>query len=304
MALHRLDQMTLFARVVEAGSFAAAASSLGQTRAAVSKQIAALEERLGVALLNRTTRRMRLTEIGRDYYRRCAAIAEEIDAAELEVASVQGRPRGWLRIAAPVTFGRRYLGPLIEPFSRSYPDVAVDVTLSDEAADLIAEGFDVGIQVTATPDSDLVAQPLAESRMVVCAAPSYFARHGVPGSPGELDRHNCLVYSKLGTPRLWRFLPNETIRVSGNFAVNHGETLLIATLDGLGIAYMPTFIAGPYLAEGRLEAVLKGQVRSSQRIFALYPRNRNPPPKVRAFVDFLRRTFTGSPMWDDFERPE
>lgn len=294
--------MTLFARVVEAGSFAAAAALLGHSRASVSKQIAALERRLGVQLLNRTTRRMRLTEVGREYYAHCARVAEQVDAAEREVSSLQGEPRGVLRISAPVTFGRRYLAPLIEPFARHHPQVSLDIALSDRPHDVIADGFDVGIRVAALADSSLVARPLAESRMVLCAAASYFERCGRPTAPRELVDHNCLVYSELETPRLWRFTDGETIRVAGSLAVNHGETLLRATLDGLGIAYMPTFIAGEYVARGLLEAVLQDRVRSNQRILALYPANRHLTPKVRAFVDHLVAAFRPVPPWDDPDR--
>jgi DNA-binding transcriptional LysR family regulator len=289
--------MTLFARVVEAGSFAAAAAGVGQTRAAVSRQVAGLEQRLGVQLLHRTTRRMRLTEVGREYYKHCAHIAELVESAELEVASLHSDPIGLLRIAAPVTFGRRYLAPLIAPFAQRFPQVRVDIALSDTTTNWISDGFDIGIQVTARPDPSLVAHELADSPMVVCASPAYFTRFGRPQDPAELIDHNCLVYSELETPRLWRFLPDETIRVDGNFSVNHGETLLSATLDGLGIAYMPTFIAGAYLADGQLEAALADRVRSNQRIFALHPRNRNLAPKVQAFLQYIVGAFQPEPPW-------
>lgn len=290
--------MTLFARVVEAGSFAGAAAAAGLTRAAVSRQIAGLEQRLDAQLLHRTTRRMRLTEVGREYYKHCARIAEFVESAELEVASMQADPIGLLRIAAPVTFGRRYLAPLIAPFAARFPQVRVDISLSDTAPDWISDGFDIGIQVTARPDSSLVAHVLADSPMVVCAAPAYFERFGQPLTPADLTGHNCLVYSALETPRLWRFRQDETIRVSGNFSVNHGETLLAATLDGLGVAYMPTFIAGAYLADGQLEAVLQDRVRSNQRIYALHPRNRNLAPKVQAFLQYVVGSFQPAPPWE------
>ncbi len=295
--MDRLDQMSLFARVVEAGSFASAASELGQTRAAVSRQIAGLEQRLGAQLLHRTTRRMRLTDVGREYYKHCTRISEQVESADLEVASMLAEPLGWLRVAAPVTFGRRYLAPLVGPFTRRYPKVRVEISLSDSTPDLISGGFDVGFQVTASPDSSLTSHALAHSEMVVCATPEYFSRCGRPANPSELKGHNCLVYSKLETPRLWRFQANQTIRVDGNFAVNHGEALLAATLEGIGIAYMPTFIAGPYLANGQLDSILGSFTRSNQQIFALHPMNRNLVPKVQAFVEFVVRAFRPSPPW-------
>ncbi len=295
--MDRLDQMSLFARVVEAGSFAAAAAELGQTRAAVSRQIAGLELRLGAQLLHRTTRRMRLTDVGREYYKHCTRISEQVESADREVASMLEEPLGWLRVAAPVTFGRRYLAPLVGPFTRRYPKVRVDISLSDVMPDLITGGFDIGFQVIAKPDSSLTSYPLARSEMVVCATSDYFARCGRPRSPADLSAHNCLVYSKLETPRLWRFRSNQTIRVDGNFAVNHGEALLAATLEGTGIAYMPTFIAGPYLANGQLISILERFTRSNQQVFALHPKNRNLVPKVQAFVEFVVAAFQPNPPW-------
>jgi len=295
--MDRLDQMSLFARVVEAGSFAGAAAELGQTRAAVSRQIASLEQRLGAQLLHRTTRRMRLTDVGREYYKHCTRISEQVESADREVASMLEEPLGWLRVAAPVTFGRRYLAPLIGPFTRRYPKVRVDLVLSDATPDLITSGFDIGFQVTTRPDSSLTAYALARSEMVVCATPDYFERCGRPASPAELSGHNCLVYSKLETPRLWRFRSNQTIRVDGNFAVNHGEALLAATLEGTGIAYMPTFIAGPYLANGQLVSILERFTRSNQQVFALHPSNRNLVPKVQAFVEFVVAAFRPHAPW-------
>lgn len=300
--MDRLDQMSLFARVVEAGSFAGAASALGQTRAAVSRQIAGLEQRLGAQLLHRTTRRMRLTDVGREYYKHCTRISEQVASADLEVASMLDEPQGWLRVAAPVTFGRRYLAPLVGPFTQRYPKVRLEITLSDSMPDLILGGFDVGFQVTANPDSSLTSHVLARSEMVVCATPEYFSRCGQPANPSELNGHNCLVYSKLETPRLWRFRDDQTIRVDGNFAVNHGEALLAATLQGMGIAYMPTFIAGPYLADGQLDSILEDFTRSNQQIFALHPSSRNLAPKVQVFVEFVVRAFRPDPPWSSQPR--
>jgi DNA-binding transcriptional LysR family regulator len=295
--------MVLFAKVVEAGSFAAAAKTLGQTRAAVSKQIAALEQRIGAQLLHRTTRTMHLTEIGAEFYERCARIAEQAEDAERAVASLQGSPRGLLRIAAPLTFGRRYLAPLIAPFAARHPDVSIDLTLSDAAVNVVEEGFDVAIRIAARPDSGLVARLLAPSRHVVCAAPGYFARHGTPKTPSDLREHNCLVYSSLPTPRLWRFRGGKAVRVNGGLAVNHGESLRRAVVDGLGVGYMPTFIVGRDVLEGRLVTALDDCVQSKQKLYAVYARNRNLAPKVRVFVEFLSAHFQPCPPWEvGFER--
>ena len=290
--------MVLFARVVEAGSFAAAARALGLTRAAVSKQIAALEDRIGAQLLNRTTRAMHLTEIGAEFYARCARIAEEAEEAERTVANLQGEPRGMLRISAPATFGRRFLAPLVAPFLRDHPEIAMELVLEDTHRAPAPEGFDLAIQIAARIDSSAEAVLLAESAHVVCATPDYFARHGVPRRPEELRGHGCLLYGALPTPHLWRFRDGRTVRVAGPFRVNHGEALLRALLDGLGVAYLPRFIAGEDLERGTLRAVLDDWVWSNQKVFAVLPRQRTRAPKVRAFLERLEQHFRPGPPWD------
>lgn len=294
----QVQQMVLFARVVDAGSFAAAAKALGQTRAAVSKQIASLEQRIGAQLLNRTTRSMHLTEIGAEFYTRCARIAAEAEEAERAVASLQGAPRGLLRIAAPLTFGRRYLAPLVAPFLAAHPEIAIDLVLDDKPADVAREGFDVAIRIAPRTDSSLMARRLADSAHVVCGTPGYFEREGVPATPDDLRRHCCLIYSSLPTPRLWRFRDGKTVAVKGAFSVNHGESLRRAVVDGLGIAYLPRFIVGADLEVGRLRAVLEDWAWSAQKVFAVVPRNRNLTPKVRAFLEMLEAHFSPLPPWE------
>jgi DNA-binding transcriptional LysR family regulator len=295
--------MILFAKVVEAGSFSAAARALGQTRAAVSKQIASLEAHVGAQLLNRTTRRMHLTEVGNEFYARCARIAQQAEEAERAVASMQGAARGLLRISAPVTFGRRYVAPLVGGFLERYPEITIDLRLDDAVPDLVREGFDVAIRIAALADAALVGRRLVPGHHIVCASPGYFAERGEPKIPDDLRHHNCLLYSNLPTPRLWRFSERETVRVRGNFSVNHGESLRQAALDGLGVAYMPTFLVGPDISAGRLVAVLRDRVESNQKVYAVYPRNQNLAPKVRAFIDFLVEEFRPNPPWDRFLEP-
>lgn len=293
----QVGQMVLFARVVESGSFAAAAKSLGQTRAAVSKQIASLEERVGAQLLQRTTRSMHLTEIGKEFYTRCARIAEEAIEAERAVASLQGAPRGVLRIAAPVTFGRRYLAPLVPEFLEAHAEIAIELSLSDAEPDLSGESFDVALRIAPRAESGQLAKLLAPSPHVLCAAPSYWSRRGVPRTPEELRDHECLLYSSLETPRVWRFRNGKSVRVSGRFSVNHGESLRHAALDGVGVAYMPEFLVGGDLAAGRLVSALDDWAQSKMKVYALYPKSRNLAPKVRVFVDFLVSHFQPIPPW-------
>jgi DNA-binding transcriptional LysR family regulator len=290
--------MVLFAKVVEAGSFAAAAKELGQTRAAVSKQIAALEERLGAQLLQRTTRSMQLTEIGAELYTRCARIAEEAAEAERAIASLQGAPRGLLRVVAPVTFGMRHLAPLVAPFVAAHPEIRLDLVLSDEPPDWSSDRVDVAVRIAPRADAGLVAHALAPSPHVVVAAPVYFARHGVPQRPEDLRAHACLLYSSLPTPSLWRFRGGRTIRVQGRISVNQGETLRSAVLGGAGVAYMPLFIVGEDIAAGRLQTALDDFVQSAQRIFLVHPRGRNLAPKLRAFVEFALARFQPAPPWE------
>jgi DNA-binding transcriptional LysR family regulator len=289
--------MVLFAKVVEAGSFAAAAKALGQTRAAVSKQIAALEERVGAQLLQRTTRSMQLTEIGAELYGRCARIAEEAAEAERAVASLQGAPRGLLRVVAPITFGLRHLAPLIAPFLAAQPEIRLELTLSDAPPDWSTDRVDVAVRIAPRAESGHVAVLLAPSPHVVVAAPEYFARRGVPQRPEDLREHDCVLYSSLPTPSLWRFRRGRTIRVAGRLSVNHGETLRRAVLDGAGVAYMPRFIVGEDVAAGRLRTALDDFVQSAQRIFLVHPRGRNLAPKLRAFVEFVTARFQ-PPPWE------
>ena len=294
----QIQQMLLFARVVEAGSFAAAAKQLGQTRAAVSKQIAALEESVGAQLLNRTTRSMHLTEIGSEFYARCARIAEEADEAERAIASLQGAPRGRLRIVAPLTFGRRYLAPLVAPFLERHPEISIDLVLDDAPPDVASEGFDLAIRIAARAEPSQRSRQLADSAHVVCASDAYFARHGVPETPDDLRVHRCLLYGSLPTPRLWRFRDGKTVRVGGPFQVNHGESLRRAVLDGVGVAYLPRFIVGEDLEAGRLRAVLDAWAWSAQKVFAVVPRQHHLTPKVRAFLEMLEDHFRPRPPWE------
>jgi DNA-binding transcriptional LysR family regulator len=263
----------------------------------VSKQIASLEERVGAQLLQRTTRSMHLTEIGKEFYTRCARIAEEAADAERAVASLQGSPRGELRIAAPVTFGRRYLAPLMARFLSEQPEIAVELQLSDAEPDLSEGGFDVAIRIAPRAESGHMAKLLAPSPHVLCAAPAYWERHGVPSAPEDLREHECLLYSSLPTPRLWRFTGGKSVRVSGRFSVNHGESLRHAALDGIGVAYMPEFLVGPDLAEGRLVSALDDWAQSRMKVYAVHPRSRNLAPKVRVFVDYLAERFRPTPPW-------
>jgi DNA-binding transcriptional LysR family regulator len=297
--MDRLTGMAVFARVVEAASFTAAARQLGISKSAVSKAVAALEDRLGARLLNRTTRRLAMTEVGQAFYERCARVVAEAEEAELVVTRLQVAPRGTLRVNAPVSFGMRHLGPVLGEFMVRHPELEVDIDLSDRFVDLIEEGYDVAVRITRLADSSLIARRIADNRMIVCAAPAYWARHGRPGRPGDLAAHDCLIYSYGATRGEWAFLVDGRairVRVSGRLQANNGDLHLAAALNGCGVASLPEFICGPALADGRLETVLGEFMPEPAGIHAIYPHNRHLSAKVRAFVDFLVERFR-APDW-------
>jgi len=290
--------LAVFAQVVEARSFSAAARSLGMSKSAVSKQVARLEDRLGARLLNRTTRRLSLTEVGAAFYERCARIVSELEEAELAVTQLSSEPRGTLKLNAPVTFGQLQIAPAVPELLARHPELRIDMLLSDRVVDLVEEGFDVAIRIGPLPDSTLVARRLAPDRRVVCGTPGYLERHGRPRTPADLEAHNCLGYSFLGAQSEWRFRGprgERAQRVRGNFQANNGEVLRAALLQGLGLALMPTFIVGRDLSAGRLEAVLEEHELPPGGVYAVYPHGRHLSPKVRALVDFLATRFASTP---------
>ncbi|MFO1061521.1 MAG: LysR family transcriptional regulator [Dongiaceae bacterium] len=295
-----LAGMAVFVRIVEAGSFTAAARALGLSKPAVSKQLARLEARLGARLLNRSTRRISLTEAGTLFHQRCLRLLAEAAEAEQAVAELAEAPRGTLRVAAPMSFGQLHLGPAIAAFLARYPDLRIDLALDDRVVDLVGEGYDLAIRIAELPPSRLVGRRLAPNRRFVCAAPAYLAARGTPQHPGELARHDCLHYAYLASGADWRFAGPDGpigVRVGGRFTANNGDVLRQAALDGLGIAQLPSFLVGDDLRQGRLQPVLCGYPAVDTAIYALYPPTRQLPRKVRAFVDFLVDRFAAAP-WD------
>ena len=291
-------EMAVFTRAVETGSFSAAARTLNLTPSAVSKQIGRLEDRLGARLLNRTTRRLSLTEAGEDYYQRATRILADIAEAERAVAFSHDAPRGILRVSASIAFGQTQLVPLVPAFLALYPEIQVELNLSDRLIDLVDEGVDVAIRVAALPDSSHIARKIASERRIVCAAPSYLARHGTPATPEDLAAHNCLIYSTIATED-WGFRGpdgQQSVKVSSNFVANGGEAVRDLAIAGLGVARLATFLVGPAIRDGRLVPVLTDfEERQEAAIHAVYPHQRHLSPKVRAFVDFLAEEMTPPP---------
>ena len=288
--MDHLTSMAVFARVVEAQSFSSAARALGLSKSAVSKHIGRLEDRLGARLLNRTTRRLSLTEMGEVYYRHCARILREAEEADLEVGRLQDEPRGTLRINAPMSFGVLHLAPCLPGFMEAHPHVRVEVSLDDRFVDVVEEGYDLVVRIGNLADSSLIARKLAESRTMIVATPAYWQTNGRPRHPRDLSRHNCLEYAYLSTRNEWRFRSadgGETIavRISGTLNANNGQILCDAALAGAGVARLPAFIIGSDVAAGRLEAVLTEFAPVPVDIYAVYPHNRHLSAKVRAFID-------------------
>ena len=302
MIMSDLAAMAVFARVVEEESFSAAARLLGLSKSAVSKQVARLEDRLGVRLLHRTTRRLSLTEEGATFFRGCQRALAEAEAAESAVTHLAAAPRGTLKVNAPMSFGVAHLSPLIPAFMARFPDLKVELELNDRLVDLVEEGFDVGVRITRLQDSSLIARRLAPSRNVICAAPDYLRARGSPEAPEALAGHDCLLYSYTTEGRVWR-LRNATARrqvtVRGRLLANNGEALRAAALQGLGVARLPTFIVGDALRQGHLLRLLTDWSDERESgVYAVYPASRNLAPKVRVFVDFLVERFGDPPYWE------
>jgi DNA-binding transcriptional LysR family regulator len=302
--MDRLTDVAVFVRVVERGSFTLAAEDLELSRAVVSKYLTRLEERLGARLLNRTTRRLALTEAGAALFEASRGAIERIEEAEAAVAQLQSEPRGRLRVSAPMSFGILHLGPALAQFARAYPKVSLDLKLDDRYVNLVEEGIDVAVRIGALTDSSLVARKLASTRAVACAAHEYLAQHGEPESPEDLATHNCLIYSYLSTANVWRFTAPDgreiPVAVNGTLRINNGIVLAEAAVAGQGILLTPSFYVAPLLRQGRLKRILANYRLKELGIHAVYPQRDHVPPKVRAFVDFLAQRFGRKPDWEKF----
>lgn len=296
-----LNLMAIFARVVEAGSFAEAARRMGTSRSAVSKAVAKLERALGAHLLNRTTRYLSLTEIGASVAEHCTRMLEEASEAEKLVGSLSSEVRGTLRVSASVAFGTLHVAPALARFLPLHPELTIDLSITDRWVNLAEEGFDLAIHVTGDPQPNLVARPLAPVRRKLCATPEYFRRHGIPQSPADLVRHNCLDYTRSGEPGRWRFTGPQgeiVVPVNGTLHVDDDEALSQAVLGGLGVGLLPTFIIGRALQDGNLQAVLSEYIPVERHVYALYLPTRHLPSKVRVFIDFMVAHIGAEPYWD------
>lgn len=287
--MDRLAADRMFAAVIEAGSFAGAAQRLGTSSGQASKVVARLEAELGVRLLHRTTRSLAPTEAGQAYYTRLRALLDEWDALDAEVRDRGASPRGSLRLSAPMIFGTMRLAPLLSDFARAHPLIALEVQLSDRLVSLVDEGFDVAVRVGRPGDSTLLARKLCEAGMVTLAAPGYLEARGVPQEPGDLSRHDCILDTNFRDPRRWSFAGDVVVPVSGRLTFSDAHMCLVAAEAGLGVAYMPDFVAAESLRAGRVVRVLTDYAPLPLGVFAMTPSGRHLAAKTRVLIDWLAR---------------
>jgi DNA-binding transcriptional LysR family regulator len=292
-----LEAWAIFAKVAEAGSFAAAAAELELSKATVSKAISRLEGRLGERLFHRTSRRLSLTETGRVLSVRAAGILADAEAAEAEALAQSATPRGRIRMAAPMSFGIEHVAPALPDFFRDYPEISIDLHLSDQIVELVGGGFDLGLRIAALSDSSMVARRLCQVRRLLVGAPDYFASHGRPSHPGELAAHACLGYSYLPSGDTWHFTgpsgEEHGIAVTGPLRANNADALMPALCAGLGLAVQPEFVVWGDLRAGRLEAVMSDWAAPPVALNVVMPPGGPRPPKVAALIEFLVRRFAG-----------
>lgn len=296
--MDRLEAMEMFVRIVETGSFSTVARQLGTTQPTVSKQLTALEKRLGTRLLQRSTRKLSVTEAGQAFYQRCKHIVDEVRDAEGTLGQMNSTFGGRIHVNASITFGEMFLTPLVLQFQERYPDLSFELTVNDRFIDLLEEGVDVAIRIGRMNDSSLVARRLGSTRRVTVATPAYLEKHGTPRQPMDLGDHNCLLYSYLSTGNEWQFEgPGGEIRVrvSGSLMSNNGHMLLEAVRAGVGIAMGPDWLMHELLASGEIRAILPEYAPKALDISAVYPSNRLLSAKVRAFIDFLQEEFAKIP---------
>lgn len=299
--MDRFAAIQVFAQVVESGSFAKAAERLNLSTSAASRHIADLEGHLQTRLLNRTTRRVSLTESGRAFYERSVQLLADLQEAEQEASKAAVEPRGTIRLTTSVTFGVRHVSHAIAEFLAAHPEVRFDVSLSDRVVDLVEEGFDLAVRIGPPGADNLVARKLGETRLVPCASPAYLARHGAPKTPEDLAAHNCFTYEYVSPRHLWQFRDRDAnvraVRVAGTLHSNNGDLLAEVAARGAGIVFEPAFIVGPEVRAGRLVPLLQDFAPPPVAIYAVYPSRKHLSAKVRRFVEFLIGRYTEAQDW-------
>ncbi len=293
--MDRLAALTVFSQVVEQGHLTRAAEHLGMSTSAVSRHLSDLEAHLDVRLINRTTRRLSLTEAGQVFYERCVQLLADLEEAEIAVTSASVVPRGTLKLTCSIAWGIRHLAPAIAAFVERFSQVRFEIELSDRAVDIVDEGIDLAIRIGDIGPQSLIGRKIGAAELVCCASPAYLEANGTPRTPDELAQHSCLIYSYMASGNAWRFRDDQgaerTVRVSGAVHANNGEMLTTLAAAGMGIALEPDFIVAPQLASGALVPILRGYTAPSAAIYAVYASRRHLSAKVRAFVDFLAVRF-------------
>ena len=299
--MDKLTSMRVFAAVARLGSFSAAAEELGISRAMASKYMNHLEESLGVRLLNRTTRQLSLTEAGLAYRERITNILSDIEETELAVTQLQTEPRGTLKIMAPPSFGSFHLARAFSAYKERYPDMVIEMTLTDREPDLLEEGMDLAIWLGELNDSSLIARKLASTRTVVCGSPGYFTRHGIPQTPGDLIKYNCLTLSQRSPLAEWKFVIDGKTTImhpDGNLRANTADPLRIAAIEGCGLVQLPTYIIGLDIKAGSLQPVLEAFEPGEIPIYAVYSHRKHLSTKIRTFIEFICAQYQPAPYWD------
>jgi len=299
--MDHLHSMATFVEVVDRGGFTAAEDKLGLSRAQISKLVMQLEAHLGTRLLNRTTRKISLTEMGQLYYERCKSLLIEVDEMDSMAAEQSAIPRGTLTIGAPSSFGAMHFKNVITEYMKLYPQVQISLQLTDRFVDVVDEGFDVVIRIAELADTSLIARKLSTCHLVYCASPAYLKKQGEPKVPQDLAIHHCLLYSNADKPGIWTFHGQagiENVSVSGPLTADNGDILRAAALADLGVVFMPTFIVGEDIRAGTLQQILVDYCPPELTINAVFPSRRYLSAKVRTFIDFAADFFGDKPAWD------
>ncbi len=286
-----MHSMAVFRRVVEAKNFSAVARETNMSQSTVSKHIAALEERLGTKLINRSTRSLKLTEAGKEYYHHCIRILNDFQEAEASIGKGKIKPTGTLRISTSTAFGRNCMLPYLNEFFTAYPDINIDLLFDDHYVDLVKQGIDLAIRIGPLADSSLIARKIGSSPRVVVASPDYLVKHGRPKKPTDLEKHECLFYSLQKSPDLWYFNStqegDESIRVNGRFKASSPDAICDAAMAGIGIAVLCEWVVQKYLQQGKLKIILPDYKPTAYDIHAVYPERRFVPQKVKRMIQFL-----------------
>ncbi len=308
MALDRFLAMNVFVKVVECGSFARAAERMDLSTSAVSRHVADLESHLDTRLLNRTTRRISLTESGQAYFERVLQLLADLEEVEAVAGSSTAKPKGTIRLTCSVNFGARHVAPAVGAFQAVHPEVLFDISVSDRFVDLVEEGLDLAVRIGDLGNTNLIARKIGQMQLTTCASPAYLKAHGTPRNPGDLVHHNCLTYEYAPVKHQWAFREHTKgkvhgtgeevkVRIAGSVHGNNGELMAAVAAAGVGIAFEPDFIVNSFIESGKLVPILKSWLPEPSPIYAVYPSRRHLSAKVRTFVDFLAAYFAQQRDW-------